>query len=139
MYSLLLTITDCTLKKHEHTNIFNVFLASKKEYAGTNYFFCALCSHGDDGVIFGTDGDAQAYEKDPDQDHESWLKLSDIFDMFSGANCKSLVGKPKMFVIQVSIYLFIYIAILPLCCSFYSPKLQYLDYYVRTSSVLALN
>ncbi|XP_071834551.1 caspase-3-like isoform X2 [Apostichopus japonicus] len=74
--------------------------ASKREYAGTNYFFCALCSHGDDGVIFGTDGDPTNYGRDPHQDNASWLQLRDIFDMFYGENCKSLVGKPKMFVIQ---------------------------------------
>ncbi|KAL7841046.1 hypothetical protein SRHO_G00247370 [Serrasalmus rhombeus] len=44
-----------------------------------------LLSHGDEGVLFGTDGAVQ---------------LKDLTSLFRGDRCPSLVGKPKLFFIQ---------------------------------------
>ncbi|CAL8286314.1 unnamed protein product [Arctogadus glacialis] len=48
-------------------------------------FICVLLSHGDDGVFFGTDGP---------------LELRSLTSLFRGDQCRSLVGKPKLFFIQ---------------------------------------
>ncbi|XP_033764175.1 caspase-2-like [Pecten maximus] len=49
---------------------------------------CVVCllSHGEEGYLFGTDGNK--------------LKLDDIFALFDNNSCKSLIGKPKIFFIQ---------------------------------------
>lgn len=49
---------------------------------------CVVCllSHGEDGYLFGTDGRK--------------LELDKIFSLFDNNSCKSLIGKPKIFVIQ---------------------------------------
>ncbi|XP_047210049.1 caspase-3-like [Girardinichthys multiradiatus] len=48
-------------------------------------FVCALLSHGDDGGIYGTDG---------------LEKIENLTQCIKGNNCRSLVGKPKLFFIQ---------------------------------------
>ncbi|XP_015245088.1 PREDICTED: caspase-3 [Cyprinodon variegatus] len=48
-------------------------------------FVCVLLSHGDEGVVYGTDG---------------FEKFEDLIRCLKGDNCKSLVGKPKLFFIQ---------------------------------------
>ncbi len=51
-------------------------------------FVCVLLSHGEDGRIFGTD---------------DYIELKELFALFRGDCGKSLVGKPKLFFIQVSL------------------------------------
>lgn len=51
-------------------------------------FVCVLLSHGDEGVFFGTDGA---------------LELKALTSLFRGDRCISLVGKPKLFFIQVCV------------------------------------
>ncbi|XP_037317982.2 caspase-3b [Pungitius pungitius] len=58
---------------------------SKKDHGNSASFVCVLLSHGDEGLIYGTDG----YEK-----------LDVLTKFFKGDRCRSLVGKPKLFFIQ---------------------------------------
>ncbi|KAL5013599.1 hypothetical protein ScPMuIL_007869 [Solemya velum] len=49
---------------------------------------CVICllSHGEEGFIFGTDG--------------CKIALDDVFTLFDNNNCKALLGKPKIFIVQ---------------------------------------
>nr|XP_040031062.1 caspase-3-like [Gasterosteus aculeatus aculeatus]XP_040031063.1 caspase-3-like [Gasterosteus aculeatus aculeatus] len=58
---------------------------SKQDHSNSASFVCVLLSHGDEGVIYGTDG---------------FEKLDDLTKFFKGDRCRSLVGKPKLFFIQ---------------------------------------
>ncbi len=46
----------------------------------------AILSHGADGEVYGTD---------------ATIKLQKLIDPLKGDSCKSLAGKPKIFIIQV--------------------------------------
>ncbi|XP_068437427.1 caspase-3-like [Clinocottus analis] len=59
--------------------------ASKQDHSDSASFVCVLLSHGDEGVIYGTDG---------------FEKLDNLTRFFKGDRCQSLVGKPKLFFIQ---------------------------------------
>ncbi|XP_055015129.1 caspase-3-like isoform X2 [Boleophthalmus pectinirostris] len=58
---------------------------SQEDHSNCASFVCVILSHGDEGVIFGTDG---------------CEKLDVLTRYFKGHNCKSLIGKPKLFFIQ---------------------------------------
>ncbi|KAA0709793.1 Caspase-7 [Triplophysa tibetana] len=58
---------------------------SKIDHSQSAMFVCVLLSHGDEGLIYGTDG---------------CIKLNELFKLFSGDRCSTLVGKPKLFFIQ---------------------------------------
>ncbi|XP_061835555.1 caspase-3-like [Nerophis lumbriciformis] len=58
---------------------------SQEDHSNSASFVCVLLSHGDEGVIFGTDGFEQ---------------LEILTKPFKGDRCRSLVGKPKLFFIQ---------------------------------------
>ncbi|KAK2849536.1 hypothetical protein Q5P01_009370 [Channa striata] len=58
---------------------------SKEDHRQSASFVCVLLSHGDEGVIYGTDG--------PE-------KFENLTKYFKGHVCMSLVGKPKLFFIQ---------------------------------------
>uniref|UniRef100_A0A8C1K5Q1 Caspase-3 n=1 Tax=Cyprinus carpio TaxID=7962 RepID=A0A8C1K5Q1_CYPCA len=58
---------------------------SKEDHSKSAMFACVLLSHGEDGRIFGTDG---------------CIELKELFALFRGDRCRSLVGKPKLFFIQ---------------------------------------
>ncbi|XP_035525418.1 caspase-3-like [Morone saxatilis] len=58
---------------------------SKEDHSQSASFVCVLLSHGDEGVIYGTDG-AEKFEN--------------LTKHFKGDRCKSLVGKPKLFFVQ---------------------------------------
>lgn len=64
-----------------------VFPASKEDHKNNASFVCVLLSHGDEGVIYGTDG--------PE-------RFDTLAKYFRGDYCAGLVGKPKLFFIQVS-------------------------------------
>lgn len=59
---------------------------SKEDHSSSASFVCVLLSHGDEGVFFGTDGQ---------------IEFKFLTSLFRGDRCKSLVGKPKLFFIQV--------------------------------------
>ncbi|MBN3281697.1 CASP3 protein, partial [Polyodon spathula] len=58
---------------------------AKEDHSKEASFVCALLSHGDEGVIYGTDG---------------CIEIKKLTSFFKGHNCKTLVGKPKLFFIQ---------------------------------------
>ncbi|XP_059372752.1 caspase-3-like [Carassius carassius] len=58
---------------------------SKEDHSKSAMFACVLLSHGEDERIFGTD---------------DCIELKELFALFRGDRCRSLVGKPKLFFIQ---------------------------------------
>lgn len=58
---------------------------SVEDHSDADCFVGVLLSHGENDKVYGTD---------------KCLQLKDIFNMFNGNNCHSLVGKPKIFFIQ---------------------------------------
>lgn len=57
-----------------------------EDHSNRSCFACILLSHGEEGMIYGTD---------------RAMPIKDITSLFRGDMCKSLVGKPKLFFIQV--------------------------------------
>uniref|UniRef100_A0A8D0H6B4 Caspase-3 n=1 Tax=Sphenodon punctatus TaxID=8508 RepID=A0A8D0H6B4_SPHPU len=58
---------------------------AKDDHSKRSSFVCVLLSHGEDGLIYGTD---------------RHLELKMLTSLFRGDKCKSLAGKPKLFFIQ---------------------------------------
>ncbi|XP_069049267.1 caspase-3-like [Lepisosteus oculatus] len=58
---------------------------SREDHSKAASFVCVLLSHGDEGVLFGTDG---------------CLEIKKLAGYFRGDRCRTLVGKPKLFFIQ---------------------------------------
>lgn len=58
---------------------------AKDDHSKRNGFACVLLSHGEDGLIYGTD---------------SPLELKMLTSLFRGDRCRTLAGKPKLFFIQ---------------------------------------
>ncbi|KAK1804115.1 hypothetical protein P4O66_020156 [Electrophorus voltai] len=58
---------------------------SQEDHRQSALFACVILSHGEEGVIYGTDG---------------CLEVKELTTFFRGDNCTSLVGKPKLFFIQ---------------------------------------
>uniref|UniRef100_A0A2K6UGK4 Caspase family p20 domain-containing protein n=1 Tax=Saimiri boliviensis boliviensis TaxID=39432 RepID=A0A2K6UGK4_SAIBB len=58
---------------------------SKEDHSKRNSFVCVLLSHGEEGIIFGTNRP---------------IDLKKITRFFRGDCCRSLTGKPKFFIIQ---------------------------------------
>ncbi|XP_074155174.1 caspase-8 [Sminthopsis crassicaudata] len=78
----VVTLEDRTAKQiHQDLQIFQ-----NKNHKDKDCFVCCILSHGDKGTIYGTDGQEVA--------------IRDLTSYFSGSNCASLVGKPKVFFIQ---------------------------------------
>ncbi|XP_075009628.1 caspase-8-like isoform X1 [Calonectris borealis] len=59
---------------------------SKKDHSNMDCFVCFIFSHGEKDKIKGVD-------------HE-FVNIKDLLSCFSGSNCPSLAGKPKLFFIQ---------------------------------------
>ncbi|KAG1954938.1 caspase-7 [Pimephales promelas] len=59
---------------------------SEEDHSDRSCFACILLSHGEEGMIYGTDGA---------------IPIKSMTSLFKGDMCKSLVGKPKLFFIQV--------------------------------------
>ena len=53
-------------------------------------FVCTILTHGEEGVVYGTDDK---------------VEVKVLLEPFKGNNCRGLVGKPKIFFIQVSLSL----------------------------------
>ncbi|XP_043827305.1 caspase-3-like [Dromiciops gliroides] len=58
---------------------------SKEDHSQRSSFICIILSHGEEEKIFGTDGS---------------LELKELTSFFKGDQCRTLVGKPKIFIIQ---------------------------------------
>ncbi len=63
------------------------------------FIFVAL-SHGNKGIIYGTDGKKETTREGKVRFHNSLDIYQDIMSKFDGINCPNLVNKPKMFFIQ---------------------------------------
>lgn len=60
--------------------------AAQEDHSDADCFLLAFLSHGEDDHIFAYDGK---------------ISIQEITSLFKGDKCKSLVGKPKIFVVQV--------------------------------------
>ncbi|XP_062380807.1 caspase-3-like [Sardina pilchardus] len=58
---------------------------AKDDHSQSASLVCVLLSHGDEGVLYGTDGA---------------VDLKELTSLFRGDRCPTLVGKPKLFFIQ---------------------------------------
>lgn len=56
------------------------------DHMNKDCFVCCILSHGDKGIIFGTDGQE--------------IPIQELTTSFTGLKCFSLAGKPKVFFIQ---------------------------------------
>ncbi|XP_071828713.1 caspase-6-like [Apostichopus japonicus] len=77
--------------------------AGRFDHSDFDCFLCVFLTHGDEGIIYGSDGDPDSFKSDGNVNSTSrtWLLLNDdVFDIFRGSNCRSLIGKPKIFIIQ---------------------------------------
>ncbi|XP_071828716.1 caspase-6-like [Apostichopus japonicus] len=77
--------------------------ASRFDHSDFDCFLCVFLTHGDEGIIYGSDGDPESFNDNSNVDSTSrtWLLLrDDVFDIFRGNNCRSLIGKSKIFIIQ---------------------------------------
>ncbi|NXE77462.1 CASP8 protein, partial [Cochlearius cochlearius] len=59
---------------------------SKKDHSNMDCFVCFILSHGEKDKIKGVD--------------DEFVTIKDLLSCFSGSNCPSLAGKPKLFFIQ---------------------------------------
>ncbi|XP_068807782.1 caspase-7 isoform X1 [Struthio camelus] len=59
--------------------------AAEEDHSDAACFACILLSHGEEGLIYGTDGP---------------MAIKNLTALFRGDKCKSLIGKPKLFFIQ---------------------------------------
>lgn len=62
-----------------------LYSASTEDHSKRSSFVCVFLSHGEEGTIFGTDKS---------------VELKTLASFFRGDRCKSLTGKPKIFIIQ---------------------------------------
>ena len=78
------TVIHCFL----HQEIYEIVHRERQNpsHYASDAFVLVLISHGDTGVIFGSD--------------EITVRLETVFNEFDGANCIPLKGKPKIIVIQ---------------------------------------
>ncbi|KAM4702747.1 caspase-7 [Rhinophrynus dorsalis] len=58
---------------------------AQQDHSNSACFACILLSHGEEGMIYGTDGA---------------MPIKTLTSLFRGDKCRSLVGKPKLFFIQ---------------------------------------
>uniref|UniRef100_A0A8C6ZPZ0 Caspase 7 n=1 Tax=Nothoprocta perdicaria TaxID=30464 RepID=A0A8C6ZPZ0_NOTPE len=65
-----------------------ITLVKSEDHGDAACFACILLSHGEEGLIYGTDGP---------------MAIKSLTALFRGDKCKSLIGKPKLFFIQVII------------------------------------
>ncbi|NXV33594.1 CASP6 protein, partial [Rissa tridactyla] len=59
--------------------------ASKDDHSNADCFVCVFLSHGENDHVYA---------------YDAKIKIETITDMFKGDKCQSLVGKPKIFIIQ---------------------------------------
>lgn len=85
--------------------------ASTEDHSNADCFVCVFLSHGEDGHIFA---------------YDDKIEIQTITDMFRGDKCQSLVGKPKIFIIQVRC-LFLNLVKLTLTCVFLAILIYFPD------------
>lgn len=74
------------MRKVKVSPVASVSIVSMEDHTTRASFVCVILSHGDEGVIYGTDMP---------------VRVQDLTVYFKGSRCPSLVGKPKLFFIQV--------------------------------------
>jgi hypothetical protein len=79
-------------------------LASQLDHSDSDCFGCAILSYGIEGRIYATDG---------------MLPLDVLIVPFKGDKCPMLVGKPKLFFLQVSMISLIYMDMIVCCFQFF--------------------
>ncbi|NXK61901.1 CASP6 protein, partial [Sylvietta virens] len=62
-----------------------IYEASLDDHSNADCFMCVFLSHGEDDHIYA---------------YDDKIKIQTLTDMFRGDKCQSLVGKPKIFIIQ---------------------------------------
>ena len=69
-------------------HIYELFIppVKKMDHSDCDCFLMAILSHGAEGEVYGTNGT---------------IKINKLIDPFKGDQCESLIGKPKIFIIQV--------------------------------------
>lgn len=77
----MMIFTDLTVQKMKE----KLQSVAQEDHSNHASFVCVILSHGEEGVIFGTDG---------------FEKLDVLTKFFKGQRCRTLVGKPKLFFIQ---------------------------------------
>ena len=78
------TFRDLTVGKMKQ----QMNLVSREDHTNNDCFVCVILSHGEEGYVYG---------------HDDKISLDDLIRPIKGNNCKSLAGKPKIFLIQVII------------------------------------
>ncbi|CAM5139906.1 unnamed protein product [Natator depressus] len=63
----------------------NIYEVSMDNHSDADCFVCVFLSHGEDNHVYA---------------YDAKIKVQTVTDMFRGDNCPSLVGKPKIFIIQ---------------------------------------
>ena len=75
-----------------YVTYYDFVVASEDNHSESDCFACAFLTHGsqknDEDIVYGED---------------NFLYNNDIFALFKGDNCRSLVGKPKFFIFQVEL------------------------------------
>ena len=64
----------------------NLRTLAESNHSSFDCLVVAILSHGIDGAVYGTD--------------EQVFKIEDIYNLFSGNNCPTMAGKPKLFFLQ---------------------------------------
>ncbi|NXV25957.1 CASP8 protein, partial [Rissa tridactyla] len=78
-------IEECrNLTAEEIRKIVNIY--QSKDHKDRDCFVCCILSHGKKGIIYGVDGQE--------------VPIQELTISFTGQNCRSLTGKPKVFFIQ---------------------------------------
>lgn len=62
-------------------------VAAEANHADADCFVCVFLSHGENDHVYA---------------YDDKIAIQDITALFKGDKCKSLVGKPKIFILQVS-------------------------------------
>ncbi|XP_054239131.1 caspase-6 isoform X3 [Indicator indicator] len=62
-----------------------IYKASKDDHRNADCLLCVFLSHGENDYVYA---------------YDAQIKIETITDMFRGDKCQSLVGKPKIFIIQ---------------------------------------
>lgn len=79
-------MSDCWTKLEISLLVCKCLPVSKEDHSKRSSFICVILSHGEEGRIFGTNGS---------------IELKKLTSLFRGDCCRSLTGKPKLFIIQV--------------------------------------
>ena len=75
--------------------LFNTFVLSEAagDHSDADCFAMAVLSHGDDGVVYGTN---------------EMIRIDNLIAPFKGNKCKTLLGKPKLFFFQVCFLILVF-------------------------------